>query len=284
MHDRDENLARFRYHTGATLRRLSPDEPCPRLYRDIGPEAMARFLAGQLERLAGPMAPILYSRTASYQEPYRDYEPVGRLVFLKPRELRPWFSGVTNVYVAAVPCDARSVTVGFLPAQVDPSRAETLLEGVASLAELRDALGSRLYDEAVKETRVGLERLNRELAETEALAEPIRRRLQSRERDEAEAARDWLGRHGLNESDLCTRVASSAPRTARPAARLPWDCPVSRSEGDDHADARAACGGRGRPRLGPMPLPHVQRAPGAAGLQPRMPVLFLALVDQLDAP
>jgi hypothetical protein len=73
MRDLDENLARFRYHTGATLRRLAPEEPCPRLYRDIGPQAMARFLAGRLERLAGPLAPILYSRTAAYREPYRDH-------------------------------------------------------------------------------------------------------------------------------------------------------------------------------------------------------------------
>jgi hypothetical protein len=204
MRDVDDNLARFRYHTGATLRRLAPGEPCPRLYRDIGPEAMARFLAGRLERLAGPLAPILYSRTAAYREPYRDYEPLGRLVFIKPSELCPWFSGVANVYVAPLRCDIRSVTVGFLPAHVDPVCAETLLEGVASLVELRDALGDRVYDEAVEETRNSLERLNRELAVTEVLAEPLRRGLQSRERAESEAARDWLGQHGLNEADLCS--------------------------------------------------------------------------------
>src|SRR5690348_13834364 len=114
-----DDLSRFRYHTGATLRRLAPDEPCPRLYRDIGPEAMARFLAGRLGRLAGPMAPILYSRTAAYREPYRDHEPIGRLAFLRPRELRPWSSGVAEVYVAPVGCDARTVAVGFLPPHVD---------------------------------------------------------------------------------------------------------------------------------------------------------------------
>jgi hypothetical protein len=204
MLERDEDLARFRYHTGATLRRLAQDEPCPRLYRDIGPEAMARFLAGRLERLAGPLAPILYSRTAAYREPYRDYEPIGRLVFLRPHELRPWFSGVADVYVASVRCDAGRVTVGFLPAHVEPGCAEALLEGVTSLAELRDALGGRLHDEAVAETRAGLERLNAELAQTEVLAEPLRQRLQSRIRTQAEAARQWMHRHGLDESDLCT--------------------------------------------------------------------------------
>jgi len=203
MRDFVENLARFRYHTGAPLRLIGPDEPCPRLYRDIGPEAMLQFLGGRLKRLAGPLAPILYSRTAAYREPYRDYEPVGRLVFLNPRELRPWFSGVANVYVASIPRDIGTVTVGFLPAHVDPVRGESLLDGVTNLLELRDALGGRVYDESVVETRNSLERLNRELAETEILAEPVRRRLQSGDRAQTESARDWLDRHGLNEADLC---------------------------------------------------------------------------------
>jgi len=227
MHDHDENLARFRYHTGATLRRLAPDEPCPRLYRDIGPEAMARFLTGRLERLAGPLAPILYSRTAAYQEPYRDFEPIGRLVFVRPRELRPWFSGVANVYVAPVQCDPRAVSVGFLPPHIDPSCAEPLLDGVASLVELRDALGGRLHDEAVAETRAGLERLNQELAETEALAEPLRRRLQSRDRAETEAARDWLDSRGLDESDLCT-AWHHLPRERRAHLREALGLPSAR--------------------------------------------------------
>jgi hypothetical protein len=204
MIDLGENLARFRYHTGATLRRLNPDELCPRLYRDIGPEAMARFLAGKLIRLAGPLAPILYSRTAQYREPYRDYEPVGRLVFLCPRQLRPWFSGVAEVYVAPLRLDVNSVTVGYLPGHIEPCQAESLLEGVENLCDLRGALGGRQYDEAIVETAAGLDRLNREHVETEILAEPVRRRLQSRDRAEVEATRDWLCRYGLDESDLCS--------------------------------------------------------------------------------
>jgi hypothetical protein len=203
MQPPDDDLSRFRYHTGATLRRLAPDEPCPRLYRDIGPEAMAQFLAGRLRRLAGPMAPILYSRTADYREPYRDYAPVGRLVFLRPQELRPWFSGVAQVYVAPASGDATTVTVGFLPADMGTARAESLLAGVTSLSELRDALDGRAYDEAVAETKVALDRLNHELRETEVFAEPLRRRLQSRDRAESDAARDWLAGNGLDESDLC---------------------------------------------------------------------------------
>jgi hypothetical protein len=223
--DENENLARFRYHTGATLRQLAPDEPCPRLYRDIGPEAMARFLDGTLERLAGPLAPILYSRTAAYREPYRDYEPIGRLIFLQPRELRPWFSGVANVYVAPVRNDVRRVAVGFLPAHIDPANAETLLDGVTNLVELRDALGDCVYDEVIAETRVSLDRVNRELAETEVLAEPLRRRLQSPDRAETEAARDWLYRSGLEETDLC-RAWHHLPRDRRDRLRDALGLPV----------------------------------------------------------
>jgi hypothetical protein len=204
MHDADEDLARFRYHTGATLRRLAPDEPCPRLYRDIGPAAMACFLRGRLERLAGPLAPILYSRTADYREPYRDYEPVGRLVFLQPRQLRPWFSGVEHVYVASVRHRVGGVAVGFLPAHAAPEHAEHLLAGAATVSDLREVLGGRAYDEALAETLTGLDRLNRELAATEVLAEPLRRRLQSPDRAAADSARDWLARHRLTEADLCT--------------------------------------------------------------------------------
>jgi hypothetical protein len=231
MHDVDPDLSRFRYHTGATLRRLTQEEPCPRLYRDIGPEAMARFLAGRLERLAGPLAPILYGRSATYREPYRDYEPVGRLVFLRPRELRPWFSGVAHVYVAPVPCEARSVTVGFLPAHVDPEHAETLLEDVASLADLRDALGGRLYDEAVVATWSILERLNRELAVTEVVAEPLRRRLQSRDWAQVEEVRGWMEKHSLDESDLCT-AWHHLPRDRRDRLRDALELPTAVSRGN----------------------------------------------------
>jgi hypothetical protein len=204
MHNAEENLARFRYHTGATLRRLDPDEPCPRLYRDIGPEAMALFLRDRLGRLAGPFAPILYTRTAGYVEPYRDYEPVGRLVFLEPRQLRPWFSGVPDVYVASVLHETARVSVGFLPGAMDTGQSEAALGEVRTPAELREMLGGRCYDDTVAETLAGIDRLLYEFAETEVAAAPLRRRLQSRQRSEADAVRAWLQNRKLTETDLCT--------------------------------------------------------------------------------
>src|SRR6516165_1737012 len=100
MPDGSADLSRFRYHTGATLRRLGNEETCPVLFRDLGPAGMSLFLGGALKRLAGPMAPILYLRTSRYAEPYTDYENVGRLAVLRPKAIGPWFSGVPEVYVA----------------------------------------------------------------------------------------------------------------------------------------------------------------------------------------
>jgi hypothetical protein len=202
--DGGEDLSRFRYHTGATLRRLEIDEPCRILFRDIGPWAMARFLRGQLKRLAGPFAPILYTRTAEYREPYVDHEPVGRLVFLQPKLLRPWYSGVPTIFVASLRQCVDPQTVGFIPAHVTLIEAERKLQAAADIASLREALGGTCHDEAVTETLAVLDRLNSEHAETEKWAEPLRRKLQSRQHAEAQWARDWLAGHGLSESDLCT--------------------------------------------------------------------------------
>ncbi len=201
--DPGEDLSRFRYHTGATLRRLEEDEPCRLLFRDIGPWAMAQFLRGRLKRLAGPFAPILYSRTAEYRENYVDHEPVGRLVFLQPKLLKPWHSGVPTIFVSSLRHAVDSRTVGFIPAHVNLAEAERKLQGVADVASLREALGRTCYDDAVAETLAALDRVNAEHAESELLAEPLRRKLQSGQRAEAQGVRDWLTGHGLSESDLC---------------------------------------------------------------------------------
>jgi hypothetical protein len=202
--DLGEDLSRFRYHTGATLRPLAPDEPCRLLFRDIGPSAMALFLRGKLKRLSGPYAPILYARTADYREPYVDHEPIGRLVFLRPKLLRPWDSGVPTIFVASLHQCVDPDTIGFVAPHVDLHAAERLLRGAENIASLRDALGGHSYDDVIGEMILSLDRLNSEQAETEIWAEPIRRKLQSRHRAESEWAKNLLRQHGLTESDLCT--------------------------------------------------------------------------------
>jgi hypothetical protein len=218
-----ENLARFRYHTGATLRPLAPDEPCRVLFRDVGPVAVAAFLRGRLRRLAGPLAPILYTRTADYREPYVDHGRIGRLVFLRPHALNPWFSGVPTIHVASLRQRIDPDTIGFVPGGLDLHEAEVRLAGAADFSQLREALGGREFDERVAANLAAVDRLNAEHAEAERGLEPLRRDFQSRDPAEAEAARDWLGRHALAETDLCTawhHLPDERRAVLRDAARI----------------------------------------------------------------
>lgn len=199
----DADLTRFRYHIGATPRRLATAEPCPLLFRDIGPAAMRRFLRGELRRLAGPTSPILYLRSAAYREPYTDYEPIGRLVLLQPERFRPWHSGVPTVFVARVEHCVDTELVGFVPGYVPLENAAQQLAGVSNTSELREVFGGRAHDELRSETADRLARLELEIAEVERLAEPIRRRLQSGRREVIEQVRSWLESVGVTEHDLC---------------------------------------------------------------------------------
>ena len=199
-----DNLAGFRWHTGATLRPLARDEACPVLFRDIGPAALALFLRGGLRRLAGPLSPLVYMRTADYTEPYTDHERTGRLVMLRPLLLHPWHSGVPHVLVAQARPGVDAATVGFVPGDVPLTEAARMAREVTDVRQWREMLGGRVYDEAVAESLLALDRLEAELAATEKRAAPLRQRLQSSDRSLADRAREEMGRVGLTESDLCT--------------------------------------------------------------------------------
>jgi hypothetical protein len=199
-----DRLARFSYHTGGDLRPLDPDEPCPVLFRDIGPVAMARFLRGQLRRLAGPFSPIIYLRTEEYREPYTDFGRIGRLAFLRPLALHPWHSGIASIYVAHADRMAEASLIGFVHGDVPLARAAEQLAEARHTGELREAFGRHEYDDARADTLTRLDRLNAEHEAAERLAEPLRRRLQSCDSREREHARESMQRIGLDESDLCT--------------------------------------------------------------------------------
>lgn len=198
-----DNLAGFRWHTGASLRPLAPDESCPVLFRDVGPAALALFLRGLLPRLAGPLSPIVYMRTADYVEPYTDNERTGRLVFLRPLALQPWHSGVAHVYVAKARPGVDSKVVGFVPGDIPLAEAAIRARGVRSARDWRGAMGGRVHDESVSESLSTLDRLARELARTEEAAAPLRRALQSADRRQRERALAEMDRAGLTEVDLC---------------------------------------------------------------------------------
>jgi hypothetical protein len=198
-----DDLSGFRWNTGATLRPVGPDEPCPVLFRDVGPVALALFLRGKLQRLAGPLSPITYLRTAEYVEPYTDFEGTGRLVVLRPLALGPWHSGVPSVYVSRARPGVDFGTVGFVPGEVPLGEVAARIGDAADTRELREAFGGRVHDEAVAESLHRLDRFAEELARTEALADPLRKRLHSADRACRERAKADMARVGLTEADVC---------------------------------------------------------------------------------
>lgn len=198
-----ENLAPFSHHTGAPLRPLAADEPCPVLFRDLGLQATARFLRGDLHRLAGPLTPLTYLRTHDYVEPYTDHEQIGRLVLLRPLLLAPWHSGVPHVFVARATRWAESGTVGFVPGNVALAEAASLGAAMRNANELREALGSRFYDEAVRETLDRLDRRTAELESVDARAAMLRRAFQALDSRTRETARAEMQRLAITENDLC---------------------------------------------------------------------------------
>jgi hypothetical protein len=202
--DSRADLSRFRYHTGATLRPLGENEPCPLLFRDIGPVGMSLFLAGRLQRLAGPMAPILYLRTAGYVEPYTDHEDIGRLAVLRPALIAPWFSGVAEVYVAPAGVAPMSHGMAFVPTNWATREGASALAGLPNAQAVREALGGRLHDEQLADQARRLGRLQAEMEASERLASPVRRTLQSGTLAERGRLRDAMARHGISERDLCS--------------------------------------------------------------------------------
>jgi hypothetical protein len=194
------DLRRYRWHTGATPRPVGADEALPVLFRDVGPGATLRFLRRSLTRLAGPLTPLTYMRTAAWDEPYVDHGRIGRLVFLRPRTLGVWHSGVPEVFVAEATAWGERDAIGYVPGHVPLAAAAARLAGARCVGELREALGGGEYDDAVRDAAERLDGLEAELAATEARAAPLRAALRSR----PEAVREALARLGLDESDLCT--------------------------------------------------------------------------------
>ncbi len=200
-----EDLRRYRYHTGAPLTPLDPDEVCPVLFRDIGPAAMATFLrSGVLPRLAGPLSPIGYMRTADYAEPYVDHGQIGRLVLLRPLTLAPWHSGIATIYIASASRPVHWPTIAFVPGALPLRDAAHELALVRDRRELREVYGGCVFDDVVADTLGRLDHLQHSLSESERLAGPLRGHLQKGDRTSRKHARKLLESTGLTEGDLCS--------------------------------------------------------------------------------
>jgi len=196
-----DDLTRYRWHTGARLRVVREDERLPVLFRDVGPVALHRFLSDGLVRLAGPQTPLLYMRTADFVEPFVDYARTGRLVFLRPRSVRPWHSGVSGVYVARADRMPPESTLAYVPGDVD---FHAIVDaGVASVAALREHLGGHEYDQRSQHDKAQLQHLNAAARRSEARAGPLRRALQSQHRDRRRLARRVMDEAGLDDQALC---------------------------------------------------------------------------------
>lgn len=198
-----EPLRRFSFHTGAQLRPLHPDEPCPPLLRDLGPGASRAFLEGRLERLAGPLSPITYLRTAAWSEPYTDHGRIGRLVALRPLELGVWHAGVPHIYVARASRMAPPEALAFAPGHLTLAEAQALAADVPDRAAWREALGGGLYDAMLEDSRERLLALDAELEAAEALGQPLRAALKVPDVAVREPARQLIEAIGLTEHDLC---------------------------------------------------------------------------------
>lgn len=206
-----DNLKQYSWHTGASLRPLNSDETLPALFRDIGPVAMSTFLEQGLTRLAGPVTPITYMRTAAYQEPYTDYEGIGRLILLQPLQLQPWYSGVAHIYVALASRLPDVETIAFVPENLPLAKAEQLTRDIVNHHEWREQLGGREYDDILTSNLERLNKFNQTLQDSEKQGLSLRRALQSYQRDIRLRAHETMQQLGLTESDLCTAWHHIAP-------------------------------------------------------------------------
>jgi hypothetical protein len=211
------DLSKFRYHTGARLSRLSACERCPLLFRDLGLPGMALYLSGRLTRLAGPMSPLLYLRSARYTEPYTDHEDIGRLVVLEPGRLVPWHSGVPEVYVAQADLQPPPGVMACVPQAWATPAGERRLAGLPDAAAVREVLGGREHDARLADLAGRIGALTQALAASEVLAAPLRAQLQSGSAAQRDSLRRQMRDAGIGERELCS-AWHHLPREAR--ARL----------------------------------------------------------------
>ena len=198
------DLSGFSYHTGGTVRRLDPDEVCPILFRDVGLEAMIRFLQRDLKRLCGPTSPITYLRDCNYIEPYTDYGMIGRIMILQPMQIRPWHSGLDSIFVAPRNTHVDDQAMVFLPAEIPFDQAAKRFGSCKQDSDIKDVLGSSEYEESKLATCERLISLKTSHTKNERLAAPLRRMFQSPEQQQRDLARQLMDQIAINEIDLCT--------------------------------------------------------------------------------
>jgi hypothetical protein len=208
------------------------------MFRDVGLVATRRFLERGLSRLAGPLSPITYMRSADYVEPYVDYERTGRLVLLAPRGLGVWHSGVPNIFVADARVMPAEEELAWVPGGIALAEAARLLADVRTAGEAREALGGVELDRARADTQARLEVIEAEAAEAEALAEPLRRAFTSRDERARDRARSLMEQLEISELDLCA-AWHHLPRARRDHLRTALASLARSERGEFHISHRS---------------------------------------------
>jgi hypothetical protein len=196
-----------------TARPLADDEPCPTLFRDVGPQALQAFLDGKLARLEGPSSPCVFLRDASLPGFTGVVRELGVLVFLQPLQLGPWRSSQPGIWVSELGRMPPAETLGFVPRVESIAQVEAQLGDAADVAAMREALGGARYDEQVSEAKRALGQYLETWRHIERAATPWRMILAGNSEAERRAALAALAREGVSERDL------SVPLFLLPAAR-----------------------------------------------------------------
>ena len=197
------DLSRFRYHTGATPIRPA-DFKVSVLFRDVGPAGITLFLSKRLRRLAGPLSPVLYLRTGAYVEPYQDSEEIGRLAFLRPAEMDPWFSGSKDIYIADSGLLPERCSIAFVPTDLTNQDGAARISQCTDIGSIREELGSHLYDEMLRDVQFRTARLIAEQQASEQIARSVRMTFQRGSMDERSELRESMKQYGVTEPDLCS--------------------------------------------------------------------------------
>ena len=187
---------------GTSPRPPRDDEQCPTLFRDVGPQALAAFLAGTLGTLEGPGSVCIFLRDATLPGYSACVEDIGVLVFLQPLSMGPWLSGQDGIWVAERGRMPPPDTLGFVPAREPLAELDAKLATVGTIASLREAMGSRAYDERVSHCRDALKEYLTQWSRVERSAAPLRALIDGKSAARREEVLRALLGAGLAEKDL----------------------------------------------------------------------------------
>jgi hypothetical protein len=125
---------------GTRPRPPAPGEPCPTLYRDVGPQALAQFVRGEATQFEGRGSACAFLRDATLPAYSSCVEQFGALVLLQPLALGPWVSGQAGIWVSEAGRMPPHDVVAIVPAGVDLPDFDARIEMAATRSEYRERI------------------------------------------------------------------------------------------------------------------------------------------------